>query len=304
MKILVATDGSECAEVAIDLVGSIDWPVDSTINVVEAVSSGVAVFGGPWPPIAPVDTSRFDESLRALAETHLADAAARLAAPGRAVETSVASGRAADVIGAIAADVSADLIVVGSRGHGTLESMLLGSVSAEVVDRARVPVLVARRRVLGDAVFAWDGSDGAARAAAIMLDWGILAASQVHVVSVADAEPRWWIDPSMIGEEAAAEAYARAFEPSRHQHEEMAQEMAERMVAAGVHAVSECLDGDPATCIVDVAEATNAGLVVVGTHGRTGLARLLLGSVARNVLHHAPCSVLVVHAPEAQATAG
>ncbi len=60
----------------------------------------------------------------------------------------------------------------------------------------------------------------------------------------------------------------------------------------------------PPRCIVDVAEATQAGLVVVGTHGRTGLARLLLGSVARNVLHHAPCSVLVVHAPEEQATAG
>ena len=304
MRILVATDGSECAEVAIDLVGSIDWPVDSTINVVEAVSSGVAVFGGPWPPIAPVDTSRFDESLRALAETHLADAAARLAAPGRRVETSAASGRAADVISAIAADVSADLIVVGSRGHGTLESMLLGSVSAEVVDRARVPVLVARRRELGDIVFAWDGSDGAERAAAIMLDWGIFEASQVHVVSVADAEPHWWVDPSMIGEDAAAEAYARAFEPSRRQHQEMAQEMAERMVAAGLRATPECLDGDPASCIVDVAEATHAGLVVLGTHGRTGLARLLLGSVARNVLHHAPCSVLVVHAPLEQATAG
>ena len=39
MRILVATDGSECAEVALDLVGSIDWPEDSTINVVEAVSS-------------------------------------------------------------------------------------------------------------------------------------------------------------------------------------------------------------------------------------------------------------------------
>jgi len=67
--------------------------------------------------------------------------------------------------------------------------------------------------------------------------------------------------------------------------------------------VPECLDGDPATCIVDVAEATKAGLVVVGTRGRTGLARLLLGSVARNVLHHAPCSVLVVHAPVEPATA-
>jgi hypothetical protein len=45
---------------------------------------------------------------------------------------------------------------------------------------------------------------------------------------------------------------------------------------------------------VDFAEEWDADLVIMGSHGRTGLARLLLGSVARNVLHHASCSVLVI----------
>ena len=57
MRVLVATDASVCAEVALDLVGSIDWPDGSTIHLMQAVATGVLVFGGPWPPVTPVDTS-------------------------------------------------------------------------------------------------------------------------------------------------------------------------------------------------------------------------------------------------------
>jgi nucleotide-binding universal stress UspA family protein len=59
------------------------------------------------------------------------------------------------------------------------------------------------------------------------------------------------------------------------------------------------LTGDPAEAILRHAEATQADLVVMGTHGRTGLARLLMGSVAERVLRGAPCSVLVVKMPKA-----
>jgi nucleotide-binding universal stress UspA family protein len=55
--------------------------------------------------------------------------------------------------------------------------------------------------------------------------------------------------------------------------------------------------GDPRTEIVDAARREHADLVVVGSHGRTGLDRLVLGSVASFVVSHAPCSVLVVKPP-------
>ena len=58
------------------------------------------------------------------------------------------------------------------------------------------------------------------------------------------------------------------------------------------------VEGDPAASIVKVAEDTPCDLIVLGTHGRTGLRRLLMGSVAEHVLRKAPCSVLVVKAPE------
>ena len=97
----------------------------------------------------------------------------------------------------------------------------------------------------------------------------------------------------MVSDEAAAEAYHVAAEPSRQQHEEMAQQMAEQLHAAGLDASAVSREGDPAECLVAYAKAHEADLIVVGTRGRTGLRRLLMGSVARNVLLHAHCSVLL-----------
>ena len=56
-------------------------------------------------------------------------------------------------------------------------------------------------------------------------------------------------------------------------------------------------EGDPATEILELAQAENVGLIVVGSHGRTGVKRFLLGSVSARVTTHAPCSVLVVKHP-------
>lgn len=70
---------------------------------------------------------------------------------------------------------------------------------------------------------------------------------------------------------------------------------AERANAAGLtDVVVQALDGDPSDKLIESATDFNADLVVVGSIGLTGAARLL-GSVANNVLHHAPCDVLVVH---------
>ncbi|MEA2025760.1 MAG: universal stress protein [Chloroflexota bacterium] len=294
MRILVATDGSECAGVAVDLVATLDWPTGSTIHVVEAVASGMALFGGPWPPVAPVDTAAVDDDIREQAERDLETAAERLAGPGRSVETAVAVGRAADVILALAEQTDVELIVLGSRGHGTLETMLLGSVSAEVVDHAHVPVLVARGPSVDRVIYAWDGSSCAEQAARVLTDWGLFATTDVQVLSVADAEPPWWMGASIVSVEVATKAYERSAEPSRRQHDQLAKDMADRLRKAGLKAVPERRIGDPAEQIVRVAKSQEADLVVLGTHGRSGLARLLMGSVARNVLLHAPCSVLVV----------
>ena len=60
---------------------------------------------------------------------------------------------------------------------------------------------------------------------------------------------------------------------------------------------SEVLFGSPESRIVETAEATHPDLIVLGSHGYSRWERLLLGSVSDSVVHHAPCSVLIVRAP-------
>jgi len=69
---------------------------------------------------------------------------------------------------------------------------------------------------------------------------------------------------------------------------------AKELAVAGVEVETMAREGDPADAILDVAEETGAGLIVVGNKGMTGAKRFLLGSVPNKVSHHAPCSVLII----------
>jgi len=76
--------------------------------------------------------------------------------------------------------------------------------------------------------------------------------------------------------------------------QQIAARAAERLTRSGLLVDTVVRQGDPRTVIVDEAAEWGADLIVVGSHGRTGLTRLLLGSVAQAVVAHAPCSVEVV----------
>jgi nucleotide-binding universal stress UspA family protein len=72
------------------------------------------------------------------------------------------------------------------------------------------------------------------------------------------------------------------------------EEAADRIKGEGVEVEIFAREGDPADAILDVAEETNADLIVVGNKGMTGAKRFLLGSVPNKVSHHAPCSVMII----------
>jgi nucleotide-binding universal stress UspA family protein len=300
MRILVAIDGSESASMAVELVSNLDWPEGTTIQLVEAVESGVELFGGPWPAVGLIDADRLEADLREQAERTLAEAADRLTRPGRTVEQTVLRGRPASEIVKEAEQTGADLIVVGSRGHGTIEEMLLGSVSAEIVDHAKVPVLVARGHAVDRVVLAWDGSSAAAGAAGLLAKWPIFDRSTVRIVSVADVRTPWWTGFPEAGSPEMMTLYVEAADGARAQSDDLIREMAGRLQAEGKTVETERREGDAAAEIIAAVRNCGANLVVMGTHGRTGVARMVLGSVARNVLHHVPCSVLIVHGGSAE----
>ena len=294
MRILIAIDGSEPAALGLDLVAGVSWPADTEVVVAQAVETGTGLFGGAWPSVTMVQPDELEIAVEAQADQNVHRAAERLAASGLHVRPIVLRGRPATVVVDHARSLPADLVVVGSRGHGTIESMMLGSVSAEVVDHAHAPVLVTRSRQAKRIVLAWDGSPSATRAADVVATWPMFTAADVQVVTVAHAGVPWWTGFPEPGSAEIMPMYVEATEAARMEHEALAGQMAAHLQSAGVTAVPELREGDAATEILTAASASNADLIVIGTHGRTGLSRLILGSVARNVLQHARCSVLVV----------
>lgn len=98
-----------------------------------------------------------------------------------------------------------------------------------------------------------------------------------------------------------AEVYApgpyvndQAFEEAIQYGQELTARVEKELRQAGFETEARVVQGDPRVVIVDTARAVGADLVVVGSHGRSGLAKLVLGSVASHVVSHAPCNVLVV----------
>jgi nucleotide-binding universal stress UspA family protein len=293
MRILVADDGSEGAAEAVALASSLPWPDDSAIRAISVFEPLPIRLAGPWP--APVVPS--PELENAVAEQIAAinkHATERLAATGRSVDGMVRRGRAASAIVDEAGAFGADLVIIGSRGHGQIASLLLGSVSSEVVDQAPCPVLVARNPALGRVVFATDGSPAAGAAEAILASWPIFASPPIHVVSVAEVEFPWTsgIAPTLI--QTAVDAYSADLREAREAHRRIVDEAGARLRSAGRTVEVEVREGGAASEILAVAGEQDADLIVMGSRGNTGLKRLLLGSVARNLLHTSKASVLVV----------
>lgn len=294
MHILLALDGSDHAGRARDLVDGIDWPDGTVIRVVAAVDRRGDLVGMPGSPGGDGDLREVETStIRRLQDT-IDLAVLNLERPGRVVERILLRGRPASAIVKEAREFGADLVVLGSRGHGQIRSMVLGSVSAEVVDHAPCPVLIARGSRVTSILFATDGSATAEHAEHVLTDWPILAGRPVSVISVAEVGMPWSTGMSPGIYDQVLESYTEAVDEARSQCEAIAGAAVDRIRRAGFEVDQVVREGPSAEEIVAAAQSREVDLVVIASRGHTGLTRLVLGSVARSVLAHAPCSVLVV----------
>lgn len=294
MRVLLATDGSDSAAVAAELVQHVPWPKGTSIDVVRVVEERgqeLAIGAGPGVGLlVPLEVGR---AAIQEAEDSVVALTATLSATGLETSHAVLRGRPADALLDWIDRHRPDLVIVGNRGVSPFARALLGSVSGELVDGSPVPVLVARRAAIERVVVAVDGSDIAAEALATVRRWPFLALADMRTLSVVAAPAAWWPGDIVPGPETAT-ADRLATTDAIREYESIATDAAVTLRAAGFRAEPEVLSGSPAHAIVAFASEWDADLVILGSHGRTGLVRLLLGSVARNVLHHAGCSVLVV----------
>jgi len=287
LTVLLAIDGSPQAEVAARLVGLLRLPEGAVVEILRADE--------PFGSDAELPPTAYDALRAAIREEIDKDVAAAkraVSAPGREIRVAVPFARAATAIVDESRRIAADLVVVGSRGRGQLATMVLGSVAAEVIDHAPCPVLVARSAKLRRLVLADDGSLEATTARDLVASWPLFAGLDARVVSVAPIPVQIGVGP--VRHADASQAYAEAVDALRALYQKVASTDALRLTEAGLRARAEVRCGDPAQEIMDASVEDEADLIVVGSHGRTGLERLLIGSVARKVVTHAPCSVLVV----------
>lgn len=229
------------------------------------------------------------ETVRAAVQTAEDELRARVGAlaPRARVEVHAAAGPPSRVISNEAERCGAGLLLVGASREARFARALLGTTPARVLRAAHAPLLVLRTalaRPLRRVLLANDLSGGSARAHELGLDVVDAVAlgtaptlRSLHVVWGGDAPVRGC---SCAGDESGVRTELTAFLADR------------RPRGAPVEAALRA--GDPAREIAAEAAAWDADLVVVGTHGRTGAARFLLGSVAESVLRLAPCNVLVV----------
>jgi len=225
--------------------------------------------------------------------------------PNVSVDGSVVRGHAATALSDAATSYGADLIVAGSRGRGGIASLVLGSVSSELVDEGPCPVLVARKERISRVVFATDGSTSASVAEEVVAQWPLFDGVPIHVVSVAQTAIPWTagLAPTFYPP-SAVEIYGAQLDELEAEHERVAQDAATRLRRSRDGVSSSVRRGVPGTEIVGAVEELEADLVVLGSRGLTGLPRVVLGSVARNVLHGAKSSVLVVREKDDRLGAG
>jgi nucleotide-binding universal stress UspA family protein len=299
MKVLIAIDGSPGSITARDLAASLRWPADTHFTLLAAYGVPIDWTGGVGSTMDWIGDVE-DATRDALAD-RLRELAGPLEQRGWTVDRQTARGRPASAIIDAARHLGADLVVTGSRGRGALRSMLLGSVANEVASGAPCPVLVARRPSVARLLVATDGSTSARDIPDVLAAMGVFGALPVDVMSVSI--------PDHPGFETVVTLYTLGNERLAEQRRELrrqsardAKQMADRLAEIGLRPTHHVRAGDPATEIIGLAEEREADLVVTGTRGLSGVARLLLGSVARNVLTHARCSVLIVRSTEGEAT--
>jgi nucleotide-binding universal stress UspA family protein len=211
--------------------------------------------------------------------------------PRALVDVRVDVGSPAAIIVAAAEEMGADLIIMAAVGRADAVAPL-GAVALRVVQHAHCPVLVVRPGpASGPVLAATDLSDsaypaiGAGAAVAKSLD------AELAVIHVADL-PR----PMPVAPEAAGLGIQYAFNEEEFQLLREAARDHLHLALSRAGAAGQCIvdQGLPASCVVSAARRLGARLLVIGTEGRTGLRRMLLGSTAEQILRDAPCSVLVV----------
>ena len=293
-KILVPLDAARDAETALPLAETLAKQLDAEVVLIAVLPEDVAVS----PVLAAYEAAlaRMAETRRVAALAYLDGIRERLLRNGVPASTAVRVGPVAATIVEMARTEGAGLIAMATHGQVGPQRWFLGSVADEVARSAEVPVLLVRPGEAGtvvsepptDIIVPLDGSALAERALPIAVALAKTFGAPVTIVRTVAAG--WWsMDAGMYVELPdiieAIEAEAR----------EYLDVTANSLKAQGIEVATRfSLFAPPDRAVEEVAVSARRPLVVMTSHGRSGLARVVLGSVADRIVRNSSAPVLIV----------
>ena len=309
-KALVPLDGTEVSEAIIPFVTQFARGLDIGVVLATAVELDPLREGllnriaGGMTETPPADALR--ERIESEVKNRLEDLADRMALEGIAAETSVRFGPVSDSIIGMAQDSGCDLIAMSTRGRGVVSSGLLGSVTYKIMHESLIPVLAISPERARES---WD-SDYGIRRVIVPLDGSELAEAALPYAAVIAQRMNMGITLVRVLQLESV-AYSEGYNLGDMLNEAGAQmevevrrylvSQARRLREEGLEVETEILRGSASSEIADLARGTDHNMIALATHGRSGVSRLLMGSVAEAVVRSSGDPVLVVR-PETSVT--
>jgi nucleotide-binding universal stress UspA family protein len=235
--------------------------------------------------LALIGVSNIGDLLKGQGEKILTEAREIAEAEGVTIRTRLEEGEPFEKIIEVAEEESCDIIVMGRRGITRLERALMGSVTAKVIGHFNGKVLVVPR----DTALGWknilvanDGSQYSEIAVNEAINYAKSYNGSLKLVGVVD-----------ITDEFQAHAPGLVEKLVKNVKKDLAL-IKNKVQKEGVNAEIFIREGEPFQVIVNLAKQLHADTIVMGSHGRTGLKRILVGSVTSRVIGHTTCPVMVV----------
>jgi nucleotide-binding universal stress UspA family protein len=293
MNVVLATDGSLTSQFAVELLARTPIPRSATIRCASVFSPVASVTATAHPILGGLladQIAQAVEDAKTAAEDAAKSAVANCAAAGFEATEHLLEGDVSSEIVAFAEAQRAELVVIGSHGHGLLEDLLVGNVTRAVVNSAKQSVLVARQKAFAlesglRAVFATDLTEmsfAASRKLASLFEGEL---DSLEIIGVESDEMR--IEAAGATGTATADSVPAAIE-------ERIRALQFELASVAKSLSTSMLKGDVRRAIIDHATDENADLLIVGARSKNVLQRLLLGSVSHYAVTRATCSVLVL----------